>query len=132
MTNNQNLGIIFIALLALISGFGAGYLASASAWPGVGAHVLSSGAPMDDSAAGGMRDVMHHMMAGLEGVQGDAFDRAFLSEMIVHHEGAVAMAKAALTNAEHVEIKQMAEAIISAQNAEIAQMRAWQRSWYNR
>ena len=50
--------------------------------------------------------------------------------MIVHHEGAVAMAEAALKNAEHQEIKTMATAIISAQTAEIAQMHAWLAEWY--
>ena len=77
-----------------------------------------------------MHDTMDSMTASLEGKTGDAFDRAFLEEMIVHHEGAVAMAEAALKNAEHQEIKTMATAIISAQTAEIAQMHAWLAEWY--
>jgi uncharacterized protein (DUF305 family) len=50
--------------------------------------------------------------------------------MIVHHEGAVVMAEAALANAQHPELKAMVEAIITAQNAEIAQMQKWQEMWY--
>jgi uncharacterized protein (DUF305 family) len=51
--------------------------------------------------------------------------------MIVHHEGAVEMAEAALEHAKHEELKTMANAIISAQTSEIAQMKQWLRDWYN-
>jgi len=50
--------------------------------------------------------------------------------MILHHQGAVAMAEAALKNAKHQEIKDLAKAIITAQNAEIQRMQEWQASWY--
>jgi uncharacterized protein (DUF305 family) len=73
---------------------------------------------------------MGDMMSGLEGKTGDAFDQAFIEEMIVHHQGAVDMATAAQTSAKHPEIKTMADAIIKAQTAEIAQMKEWQKSWY--
>lgn len=86
-------------------------------------------APITDQSSS-MHDAMHAMNAGLEGKTGDAFDQAFLSEMIVHHEGAVAMAEAALEHASHKELKNMAEAIISAQTNEIAQMKEWLKNWY--
>ncbi|MEF3274658.1 MAG: DUF305 domain-containing protein [Chloroflexus sp.] len=59
----------------------------------------------------------------------EPFDQRFLTAMILHHEGAVAMARDALQHAEHAELKQLAQAIISAQEAEIAQMRAWLEAW---
>lgn len=77
-----------------------------------------------------MHGAMQGMTMGLTGLQGDAFDKAFLAEMIVHHQGAVAMAEQALTSSKHQEIKDMAQKIIDAQNAEIAQMQSWQASWY--
>ena len=73
---------------------------------------------------------MQSMTTGLTGLQGDAFDKAFLAEMIVHHQGAVAMAQQALTSSKHQEIKDLAQKIIDAQNTEITQMQAWQNSWY--
>lgn len=78
----------------------------------------------------GMKSEMDGMMQSLEGKKGDAFDKAFLSEMIVHHQGAVAMAEAALKYAQHQEVKDLAQAILAAQNAEIKQMQEWQKSWY--
>ncbi len=62
---------------------------------------------------------------------GDApFDQRFIQAMIPHHVGAIAMAQDALQNAERQEIKDLAQAIISAQEAEIAQMRQWLQEWY--
>lgn len=49
--------------------------------------------------------------------------RKFAQMMIPHHEGAVAMAEAARERAEHDEIKELAEAIIAAQEREIEIMR---------
>lgn len=79
-----------------------------------------------------MHGSMQGMMQGLENKTGDDFDRVFLSEMIVHHLGAVEMAEAALENAQHEEIKQLAREIISAQEKEINQMKLWQKEWYNK
>jgi uncharacterized protein (DUF305 family) len=51
------------------------------------------------SAGSGMSGAMAGMMSELNSKTGDDFDKAFLSEMIVHHQGAVQMAQAALSNA---------------------------------
>lgn len=78
----------------------------------------------------GMMDMsMKDMSAMLEGETGDEFDKAFIEGMIPHHQGAIEMAEAALKNAKHEEIKNMAREIISAQQREIDQMKEWQRSW---
>lgn len=90
-------------------------------------HMIPNGEMMGSNS---MQGSMDGMMAQLEGKTGDAFDKAFLSEMIMHHEGAVVMAQAALKNAMHQEIKDLAQAIISAQEGEITQMKNWQKSWY--
>ncbi len=77
-----------------------------------------------------MHDAMRDMAGGLHGKTGDAFDQAFLSEMIVHHEGAIEMAETALMYAKHDEIKRLAHAIIAAQTEEIENMRQWENVWY--
>lgn len=60
---------------------------------------------------------------------GETYDRLFLAGMISHHQGAVEMAKLALTRAKHLELKNLANSIIAAQNKEISDMTAWQRQW---
>jgi len=59
------------------------------------------------------------------------FDQRFIEAMISHHQGAIDMAEMALEQAEHEEIRTLAEAIIAAQTAEIEQMRGWLQEWYN-
>ena len=58
-------------------------------------------------------------------------DLAFLDGMIPHHEGAVMMAEVALERAEHQELKDLADEIIRAQEAEIEQMRGWRSEWFD-
>lgn len=76
-----------------------------------------------------MSGMMESMRSSLNGLTGDEFDKAFLSEMIVHHQGAIDMANAAKQNAKHEEIKNLANDIINAQTSEISQMKLWQKDW---
>lgn len=100
-------------------------------------HNMMGGSSMmdqdDRDNNNGMMDMhgsMQGMMQGLNNKTGDEFDKAFISEMILHHHGAIDMANAALKNAKHQEIKDLANAIISAQTKEINQMKEWQQAWY--
>ena len=72
---------------------------------------------------------MSDMAEELEGKTGDDFDKAFIEMMIPHHQGAIDMATAAQKDAKHAEIKTMAKSIMSAQQREINQMKAWQKAW---
>src|SRR5215208_2404383 len=53
-----------------------------------------------------------------------ATDRAFVAKMIPHHEFAVEMAEIAQQRSRHPEVKELAEAIVNDQNAEIDTMKA--------
>lgn len=111
----KQIGWIAGVLIALVAGFMGGYA--------LRGNQVTEATPGMDHAMGGM-------ISGLSGKTGDAFDKAFLAEMITHHEGAVVMAEAALKDAKHEEIRTMAGAIISAQTAEIKQMQDWLKEWY--
>ncbi len=55
---------------------------------------------------------------------GEYSDERFIDAMSPHHQGAVDMARVALANAEHPEIRQLAGNIISSQEAEIEELRS--------
>ena len=82
-----------------------------------------------DSSNSSMISGMQMSVQNLQSKTGDAYDAAFITEMIAHHEGAVAMAKLSATNAKHDEIKKLSTAIITAQEKEIAEMKQWQQDW---
>ena len=84
----------------------------------------------------GMGSGMMHM-----GMMGDAtdieklktasdFDKAFIEEMIPHHQMAVMMAQMLEGTTNRPEMKQLAKNIIDAQTREINSMRNWYRQWY--
>jgi uncharacterized protein (DUF305 family) len=53
---------------------------------------------------------------------GNATDRAFIAEMVPHHQAAVAMAKIAQTEGTSKYVKTLADNIVRTQDSEIAQM----------
>jgi uncharacterized protein (DUF305 family) len=55
---------------------------------------------------------------------GEYSDERFIEAMAPHHQGAVDMARVALANAEHPEIRQLTENVISSQEAEIEELRS--------
>ena len=92
-------------------------------------HRMPDGTMMSNNGSH-MESMMDDMMSGLNGKTGDDFDKAFLSEMIVHHEGAVVMARAVLVQSKRPELIKLANDIIAAQTSEIDMMKKWQSEWF--
>lgn len=63
------------------------------------------------------------MMSDLRTLSGEDIDRTFLTDMIMHHMGAIMMAQSVQPYIEHEEIKQLTEAIVTSQMAEMHEMR---------
>ena len=81
-----------------------------------------------DSSASGTRAGMDHSTMNME--SSTASDVMFIDRMISHHQGAMGMAQMALGQAEHEEIRTLAEAVITAQETEIKEMQGWLLDWY--
>nr|WP_277988738.1 DUF305 domain-containing protein [Chroococcus sp. FPU101] len=75
-------------------------------------------------------EMADHSMSMDLGPADAQFDLRFIDGMILHHEGAVIMAKEALQKSKRPEIQQLANEIIKAQEKEIAQQRQWRKIWY--
>ena len=70
---------------------------------------------------GGMVD--DATMTKLKSLNGSEFDTLWLESMISHHQGAIEMARAEITNGKNVDAKGLAQTIVETQQAEIGQMK---------
>jgi uncharacterized protein (DUF305 family) len=124
-TSLRALALLFAVALALASCAGA---TSSSAQQG------SSEQDGGEESAGDMQGMDHsNMDMGSEGMMassemlmenGEYSDERFIDAMVPHHQGAISMAEVALENAEHLELLQLAENVISTQQAEIDELRS--------
>ena len=78
----------------------------------------------------GMHGAMQGMMMDISGKTGNDLDKAFLEQMIIHHEGAVSMARTLKAGTSRPELKKMADDIISVQTKEIEMMNSWKNQWF--
>lgn len=137
---NTNTQTIVVALLALLVGGAGGYAignrdkpygmrgyeTSAGADDTMGAHRMHGGmmSGSDDTARG--MGQMDHMMAMMV-----SSEREFIEGMIPHHQEAIDTAKEVIERGGTTpEVKQLVEAIVVAQEAEIADMKLWYEAWY--
>lgn len=112
-----------ITLVALVAGLAGGY--------GYGQMSRSETANVSESST--TMPVMDHSMTSMSMDLGEAdseYDQRFIDAMIVHHEGAIEMAEDAKEKSERPELLELADEIIAAQEAEIAQMQGWRNEWY--
>jgi uncharacterized protein (DUF305 family) len=81
-----------------------------------GQPMSASGHDMGD---GMMSD---HEMADMEAAHGRDFDHMWLTMMVRHHEGAVAMAKEVLGTTKDADVRKLAQSVVDSQTEEIATM----------
>ncbi|OGI95812.1 hypothetical protein A3I84_00970 [Candidatus Nomurabacteria bacterium RIFCSPLOWO2_02_FULL_36_8] len=58
------------------------------------------------------------------------FDKAFIEEMIPHHQLAIMMAQMLQAGTNRPEMLQLAKNIITSQSEEITKMQGWYKNWY--
>jgi uncharacterized protein (DUF305 family) len=75
-------------------------------------------------------EAMNMTMDPEELAKQEPFDKAFIDNMIPHHESAIDMANVALEDSENPEIREIARAIVDAQEQEIERMQGWRNEWY--
>jgi uncharacterized protein (DUF305 family) len=122
-----------LALLLAAAFILAGCGSSGSSQQGSESGSEQESAEKSDGMAGMDHGQMGHGFMGMSSSEmarqmvmenGKYSDKAFIDAMVPHHQGAIAMAKVALDNAEHEEIRELSRNIISSQQAEIEELKA--------
>ena len=113
-------------LLAACGGAGGGQQGDES---GGGGHGQMDRGSMDHGQMGhGSMGMGSKSMAKQMVMQNGKYsDKRFIDAMVPHHQGAIAMARVALGNAEHEQIKELSRNIISTQQAEIEELKSIKR-----
>ena len=92
------------------------------------AATLDTTADTSNTLAGGsihdQMTAMNDRMVSELGTAGAGYDDRFIDLMIVHHQGAVAMARDAMNKAERPELRAMADSMIRMQEIEIRRLAA--------
>ncbi|MCP9487725.1 MAG: DUF305 domain-containing protein [Gaiellaceae bacterium MAG52_C11] len=87
------------------------------------AHERLFGEPFPEGEHGG-----DDSLAELEAA--DPFDKAFIDELIPHHQEAITMAREEIAGGSDDELKELAENIVETQSKEIEDMNDWREDWY--
>ncbi|MGV9856081.1 DUF305 domain-containing protein [Streptomyces sp. NPDC003442] len=104
-----------VTLKSWLKGWGKPEKASSDEMPGMDHGASGKG------AMGGM--MSEEDMRKLKAAKGPAFDRAFASMMIDHHEGAIDMAKDEKKNGRNAKAKKLADDVVKSQSTEVTTLR---------
>lgn len=126
--------LLAFAVPAMAQDHGAHGAAPAADLPAIClANAQQASAPMAMQHAAGADAAHVDLMDGMDAMNAEMaaggtaadIDVAFICSMIPHHRGAIDMAKAELAHGDDPWAKEMAQAVITAQEKEIADMLAW-------
>ena len=116
----RTIGLIAGLLTALASG------ACATEYPPQSKKVETPSPAASPTMAG-----MSDMMKSSPNAASAPYDLQFIDTMSMHHQSAIDMAQMAQMQAQQPELKTLAKSIISDQQKEIAEMKAWRNNWYS-
>lgn len=132
-----------LALTALVLGILGPRLFPTAFWSSNYSGTMAPGMMSDGMMSGGMMSggtmsgamMNGGMTSGMMGstAAGDPnlpFDHRFLDQMIMHHQGTVMSAQMMIADSTRPELRNLAQRIITGQQREIEQMRAWREEWY--
>lgn len=122
----RSLVVMFAAVVVLLTAVAQSSKSADEPKKGAAPHAHDK---MSAAMAKEMRTMNDKMVQHL-GAKDPEFENRFIEMMIPHHEGAIAMAKQALQNANRPELKEMAQKMIEAQQKEIEQLKKWQHDWH--
>ena len=128
MKNHIRLSLLALVAILVLTSCG-------SSSSGGGSQGNGSGDDMQGMSHGDKADQTDDGMAGMDHASansasemlmenGKYSDKRFIDAMVPHHQGAVEMARIALQNAEHDEIVELSENIVSTQQAEIKELKS--------
>ncbi len=129
---------VMIAMFAVMIVFWLGFCFGALSAPTTVKNVaplMSTTLPSGNFCAASLLNssdaVVQGMNTTLLNKTGDDFDKEYLLQSILEHQGVIEMAKKVLTQSSREDLKKYAQGIIDAQTKDITQLQAWQDAWFN-
>jgi uncharacterized protein (DUF305 family) len=123
--NPASKGVIAAAVLLAVGGYAYVQLPAGDDSSMAGMKHSTTDASVDSASSKAFEIAMSTMMKGMVASNTGKADLDFVQGMLPHHQGAVDMAKVVLQYGKDAEIRKLAEAVVKAQDAEIAFMKGW-------